>query len=86
MTEHADQPRLPLVSDEQMDPATLEFLQQAKQTGTPTEKFVRVLAHHPEAMKGFGELWKAVFWEGEVQHEIKESVRMLLAHTFACRN
>jgi hypothetical protein len=63
-----------------------EFVEEARRRGTPTEKFIRVMAHNPAVLKAWGTLWRQVFWEGELDGRLKEKVRLYIARQFACSN
>ena len=69
---------LSLTEEERMIPKNAEL------TGAPGPTFYNTLAHKPEIMKGYAHLWNSIFYDGEVDHKLKELVRISIVNTFAC--
>lgn len=76
--------RIPLVSE--LPTELLPLLEEARRRGTPTEKFIRAMAHNPAVLQAWAGLWRQIFWEGSLAPELKEKVRMYIARQFACNN
>lgn len=77
---------IPLVPEDQMGPEMQALLEVARSRGTPTPRFYQALANQPEVMKGFGQLWAAVFYGGTLETDLKELVRRFLASRYQCGN
>lgn len=76
--------RIPLVAE--LPEEIASFLDEARRRGTPTEAFIRVMAHNPEVLQAWATLWRKVFWEGQLDGKLKERVRLYIARQFACSN
>jgi alkylhydroperoxidase family enzyme len=59
-------------------------IEAAELTGAPGPSFYSILAHKPEIMKGYARLWNSAFYDGEVDHKLKELVRISIVNTFSC--
>jgi len=71
---------------QQLPPELEPLLAEARRRGTPTEKFIRAMAHRPGLLLAWAELWRQVFWEGILDARLKEQVRLYIARQFACSN
>ena len=79
MTSRILPPKSPLLTkEERMIPENAEI------TGAPGPSFYNVLSHRPEVMKGYAHLWNSIFYEGQVDHKLKELVRISIVNIFAC--
>ena len=56
----------------------------AELTGAPGPSFYNFLAHKPEIMMGYAKLWNSTFYDGKVDHKLKELVRISIVNTFSC--
>lgn len=72
----------------QIDPAVDEecrrIVEFALRTGAPSRELYTVLAHRPELMKAFAHAWNTAFYEGRVDHRIKELVRLAIVSIHSC--
>lgn len=59
-------------------------LANCEERGTPGTDFVSVLGHRPEIARTFVKNWNATFYEGKVDHRLKELVRLYLAQLHGC--
>lgn len=67
-----------LTEEERMIPENAEI------TGAPGPSFYNILSHRPEIMKGYSHLWNSIFYDGQVDHKLKELVRISIVNIFAC--
>lgn len=66
------------------DPELHGYLEQAASRGTPRPESQAVRAHVPEILRTFSRTWEAAFYEGEVDHGIKELCRVYVSKVGAC--
>jgi hypothetical protein len=67
------------------DPIVRESIERARRLGTPRPEIQRVMAHVPEMMKQFDELWRISFKEETfLEHELKELLRVRVATQLEC--
>ncbi len=66
------------------DPQLQEYLELAKQRGTPRPESQAVRAHNPAVLRAFSEAWEAVFINGVLDHRIKELCRVYVSKAIGC--
>lgn len=66
------------------DPQLRGYLEQAAVRGTPRPESQAVRAHVPAVLRTFSEVWEATFYEGAVEHSLKELCRVYVSKTGAC--
>jgi AhpD family alkylhydroperoxidase len=76
--------RIPQAKNSRLTKEEKMVVEAAELTGAPGPSFYNVLAHKPEIMKGYAKLWNSAFYDGEVDHKLKELVRISIVNTFAC--
>lgn len=73
-----------------VDPAELKepelraALRAAATRGTPRPESQAIRAHVPDVLRTFSQTWEATFYEGVVDHDIKELCRVYVSKTGAC--
>ncbi len=77
-------PRIQPVEDTQVAPDIKERFEIAEQRGAPNSMLLRILANNPHAMKMFYDSWGQIFYEGIVDHGLKEIVRVRMARMRGC--
>ena len=77
-------PRVQPVNDSQVAPEIKERFKIAEQRGAPNSMLLRILANNPHAMKMFYDSWGQIFYEGIVDHGLKEIVRVRMARVRSC--
>ena len=77
-------PRVQPVGDGQVSPEVRERFRIAEQRGAPNSTLLRILANNPNAMKMFYDSWGQIFYEGIVDHGLKEIVRVRMARVRSC--
>ena len=77
-------PRVQPVDDSQVAPDIKERFKIAEQRGAPNSMLLRILAKNPHAMKMFYDSWGQIFYEGIVDHGLKEIVRVRMARVRSC--
>ena len=77
-------PRVQPVDDLQVEPDIRERFEIAEKRGAPNSTLLRILARNPNAMKMFYDSWGQIFYEGIVDHGLKEIVRVRMARTRGC--
>lgn len=66
------------------DPELIEHLQRAATRGTPRPESQAIRAHVPEVLRTFARTWEASFYDGIVDHDIKELCRVYVSKSGAC--
>ena len=66
------------------DPDLRAHLERAASRGTPRPESQAIRAHVPAVLRTFSEAWEATFYEGVVDHSIKELCRVYVSKTGAC--
>lgn len=77
-------PRVQPVDDSQVALDIKERFKIAEQRGAPNSMLLRILANNPHAMKMFYDSWGQIFYEGIVDHGLKEIVRVRMARVRSC--
>lgn len=77
--------RLQPTDEAEVSPPTRERFRLAEQRGAPNSTLLRILAQEPNSMAAFYDAWNRVFYEGgEVDHALKELVRVRMARLREC--
>ncbi|HEX9923212.1 MAG TPA: hypothetical protein VGD99_11170 [Anaerolineae bacterium] len=77
-------PRVEPVNDDQVAPDIKERFDVAEQRGAPNSTLLRILARNPHAVKMFYDSWGQIFYDGILDHGLKEIVRVRMARTRGC--
>ena len=77
-------PRVQPVDDAKVAPDIKERFVTAEQRGAPNSTLLRILARNPHAMKMFYDSWGQIFYEGIVDHGLKEIMRVRMARVRGC--
>ncbi len=77
-------PRIRPVDDNEVPPEVREQFEVAEKRGAPNSTLLRILARNPHAMRMFYDSWGQIFYEGIVDHGLKEIVRVRMARVRAC--
>lgn len=67
-----------------MDDRMREEMARCAREGTPRPESSAVRAHVPAAFWFFADSWKALFHQGEVEHELKDLCRVYISRTVKC--
>jgi alkylhydroperoxidase family enzyme len=77
--------RIAYPSPEQLArPEVADHLEVARARGAPRPESQAMRAHVPAILATFSATWDAAFYEGELDHRIKELARMYVARTVDC--
>ena len=60
------------------------YFQLAEKRGAPNEKFLRILARNQESVTVFFQAWDTVFYGGDIDHSLKEIMRVRMARLRNC--
>lgn len=78
-------PRIPYADVTAVDDRELrEILEEARERGAPRPESQAVRAHVPDILRTFRATWNASFYEGELDHAIKELARLYVSRTVEC--
>lgn len=77
-------PRVQPVDDNTVPADVRERFAVAEQRGAPNSTLLRILANNPHAMKMFYDSWGQIFYDGIVDHGLKEIVRVRMARLRGC--
>lgn len=77
-------PRIRPVEDTEVIPEVKERFETAEKRGAPNSTLLRILARNPNAMKMFYDSWGQIFYDGIVDHGLKEIVRVRMARLRGC--
>ncbi len=78
-------PRISPLEPAAIDPALRPYLERAEARGAPNALLLRVMAHDPSSLRIFYEAWEAAFYGGQVDHALKELMRVRMALLRGCR-
>lgn len=76
--------RIQPVEDSEVTPDIRERFATAEERGAPNSMLLRILANNPHAMKMFYDSWGQIFYDGIVDHGLKELVRVRMARLRGC--
>lgn len=77
-------PRVEPVKDETVSPDIRERFETAEKRGAPNSTLLRILARNPHAVKMFYDSWGQIFYDGILDHGLKEIVRVRMARVRGC--
>lgn len=77
-------PRIKPVEDDKVSPEARECFRVAEKRGAPNSTLLRILAREPESMRIFYESWTRSFYNGRIDHTLKEIVRVRMAELRGC--
>ena len=77
-------PRIQPVEDSEVAADIRERFENAEKRGAPNSMLLRILANNPDAMKMFYDAWSQVFYDGVVDHGLKEIMRVRMARLRGC--
>jgi alkylhydroperoxidase family enzyme len=77
-------PRIQPVEDSEVTADIQERFEIAEQRGAPNSMLLRILANNPDTMKMFYDSWGQIFYEGVLDHGLKEMVRVRMARLRGC--
>lgn len=83
-TFHEDMSVIDPIDDPEKQSAIESVLETAEQNGTPGQTFLQVLGHRPKIAETWTQTWNTALYEGEVNHCLKELVRIRLAQLHDC--
>jgi len=70
--------------DPVFDEESRRIVEHAMKTGAPSRELYTVLAHRPDLMKAFAYAWNTAFYQGRVDHRVKELVRLAMVNVHSC--
>lgn len=76
--------RITTVEDGNVSDKISTYFQTAEKRGAPNSTFLRVLAHDPNSIEVFYEAWDKIFYGGQLDHSLKEIVRVRMARLRNC--
>lgn len=76
--------RIQPVDERTIPQAVQEAFKDAAKRGAPNPTLLRILARHPVALNAFYAGWQATFYEGVVEHPLKELMRVRMARLRNC--
>ena len=78
-------PRIPYPDEETLQaPGIVEHLETARTRGAPRPESQAVRAHVPAILDTFSATWDASFYQGDLEHRVKELARMYVSRTVDC--
>lgn len=77
-------PRIEPIPDDHVPEETREHFRLAEERGAPNATLLRILAHHPASLDTFYTAWNQSFYGGEVDHGLKEIMRVRMARLRNC--
>lgn len=78
-------PRVKPVEDSEVASDVKERFEIAEERGAPNSTLLRILARNPHAMRMFYDSWTQIFYEGTLDHGLKEIVRVRMAKVRGCK-
>jgi alkylhydroperoxidase family enzyme len=77
--------RIPPVDEATTTTDVQERFARAEQRGAPNAMLLRILARDPNSLSAFYDAWNRVFYDGgQVDHGLKEIVRVRMARLRSC--
>ena len=77
-------PRISYVDFDTLDPKSQEYLEYARQRGTPRPESQAVRAHVPAVLETFTATWRTAFHDGVLDNAVKELCRLYVSKTVEC--
>lgn len=78
-------PRIPPLAEEAIPSDLRPYLERAAARGAPNALLLRIMARDPHSLRIFYDAWEAAFYEGCVEHSLKELMRVAMALRRGCR-
>lgn len=78
-------PRIAPVDPGQVSPQVRGYFDLAEERGAPNATLLRILARDPRSLHIFYDAWIESFYQGRVEHELKELVRVRMARLRGCQ-
>lgn len=76
--------RIAPIDDSQVTTEVQRWFDDAARRGAPNSNLLRILARYPDGLKAFYAGWQDVFYRGEVDHTLKEIMRVRMARLRNC--
>ena len=77
--------RISYVDVDTLDDAELrEYMEQARQFGTPRPETQAIRSHVPAVARAFSRAWDRIFRKGVLEHSLKELCRVYVSQTIEC--
>lgn len=77
-------PRIKPVDDGKVSPEVRDYFRVAEKRGAPNSTLLRILARDPESLRTFYDAWNRSFYGGDIDHVLKEIVRVRMAELRGC--
>jgi alkylhydroperoxidase family enzyme len=77
-------PRIRPIDEAEITPPIAEIFADAEKGKAPTPTFLKLLARQPDAMAAFYRAWHYIFYDGIVEHPLKELIRMRMSRIRGC--
>jgi hypothetical protein len=77
-------PRIRPVDESTLDERVRTIFGDAERRGAPNATLLRLLARQPAALHAFYDGWQATFYAGQVEHTLKELMRVRMARLRNC--
>lgn len=72
------------VDDPESVDGLVDVMEEYEEKGAPDPNLFRVLGHHPTIATSFGDHWNETFYDGVVDHQLKELVRVKISKLHGC--
>ncbi len=76
--------RIQPIDDNVVNAKVRKAFDDAAARGAPNPALLRILARHPLSLHTFCDAWQAIFYGGEVEHPLKELMRVRMARLRNC--
>lgn len=73
-----------VVPGEIRDPELAGYLERARTRGAPRPEIQAIRAQQPEVLRQWSRSWEALFYEGVLDHRVKELARAYVAASLDC--
>ena len=72
------------IGDTQVSHQTRQYFALAEERGAPNATLLRILARDPWSLQTFYDAWNRTFYQGKVEHLLKELMRVRMARLRGC--
>ena len=76
--------RVEPVIDGRVAPKIDQYFATAEKRGAPNSIFLRVMAQDPNSLEIFYDAWEKIFYSGNLDHSLKEMIRVKMARLRNC--
>ena len=76
--------RIRPIEDTQVSDQTRKYFALAEERGAPNATLLRILARDPWSLQTFYDAWNRTFYQGKVDHFLKELMRVRMARLRGC--